>query len=159
MNLNMELFRRTAPDKKLEMVKKATQSELLSLSRLNVERMVKEAGTRINPAHVAKELHIDSDMANNGRNSSINCISQGRKRGSLYFDVYLQGYDTDTTEFCDYDHFVNSEDLCKFEETYLHGGSNMIHAMYYPEDKAKVLKAICIAYIENKYKDKLKKDE
>ena len=159
MDLNIELFRRTSPDKKLEMVKEATQSELLSLSRFNVERMVKEAGTRVNPAHVAKKLHIDSDMANNGRNSSINCISQGRKRDSLYFDVYLQGYDTDTTKICDYDYFVNNENLCEFEEIYLHGGSNIIHAMYYPKDKARVLKAICIAYIENKYKDKLKKDE
>lgn len=159
MDLNTELFRRISPDKKLEMIKKATQSELLSLSRPSVERMVKETGTRINPAHVAKELHIDSDMANNGRNSSINYIFQGRKRGSLYLNIYLQGYDTDTTEPCEYDNFANNEDLCKFEETYLHGGYNIIHAKYYPEDKARVLKAICIAYIENKYKDKLNKDE
>ena len=159
MDLNIELFRRISPDKKLKIVKKATQSELLSLSRPSVERMVKEAGTRINPAHIAKELRIYCDMANNGRNSSINCIFQGRKRGSLYFNIYLQGYDTDTTEPCEYDHFANNEDLCKFEETYLYGGYNVIHAKYYPEDKARVLKAICIAYIENKYKDKLNKDE
>ena len=159
MDLNIELFRRISPDKKLEMIKKATQSELLSLSRLSIERMVKEAGTRINPAHVAKELHIDSDMANNRHNSNINCIFQGRKRNSLYFNVYLQGYDIDTEESCEYDNFANSEDLCKFKETYLYGGYNIIHAKYCPEDKARVLKAICIAYIENKYKDKLNKDE
>lgn len=46
-NVNTELFRRTAPVKKIEIIKNMTQDELLSISKETILRIVKETGRRV----------------------------------------------------------------------------------------------------------------
>lgn len=156
MDLNKELFRKLAPHNKLELLRQAKQSDFLNITFDTLERMVKEAGKRISENHVAKELYIDREFAHNDRNSRVESIYQGRKRGSLYMNIYLQGYDTDTNIQCEVTKFLSREEILgSFTEEYLHGGPCIIQAKYDAEDKARVIHAICLAYIHNKYAAKL----
>ena len=158
MDINIELFKRTAPEKKLAIIKEASIDELKALTTDSIKRMIREAGTRRREGHVAKELYIDREMAHNDRNSSITCIYQGDIRDTWYIDVYIQGYDTDRVVSTTLDNFFEYREVASFVEEYLTSPKITIHAYYEPEDKARVYKAICIAYIENKYADKLVKE-
>lgn len=158
MNINIELFKRTAPEKKLTIIKGASVEELNALTLDSIKRMIREAGTRRREGYVAKILYIDREMAHNDRNSSINCIYQGDTRDTWYLDVYIQGYDTDRVVSTKLDDFHEYREVASFIEEYLTSPKTTIHAYYEPQDKARVYKAICIAYIENKYADKLVKE-
>lgn len=159
MDINIELFKRTAPEKKLAIVKGASIDELKALTTDSIKRMIREAGIRRQENHVAKILYIDREMAHNDRNSSIDCIYQGNTRDTWYLDVYIQGYDTDRVVCTTLDTFFEQREVASFIEEYLTSPKVTIHAYYEPEDKARVYKAICIAYIENKYADKLVKED
>lgn len=155
MDINTELFRRTAPTMKLSLVKGATVAELNMLSPASIEKMIKEAGTKIKEGHTAKILYIDREMAHNDRNSNVRSVYQGNARGTYFLDVYVQGYDTDTIISVPLGTFYKDRLVASFEEEYLTSPKTIIHAYYEPQDKARVFKAICLAYIETKYKDKL----
>ena len=43
-NINVELFKRYAPKKKLEIINSLSESELLSISYTTILRIIKEAG-------------------------------------------------------------------------------------------------------------------
>lgn len=151
MNINTELFKKTRPKNKLAIVKNATMEELLGLTVESIKRMVKEAGTGI----TTKELHIDSEMAHNDRNSHVCKVYMGSKRNTYYYSVYVQGYDTDRVVSVPIEEFQDNRLVASFEEEYLTSPKTIVHAYYEPQDKARVYKAVCIAYIENKYRDKL----
>ena len=45
-NVNIELFRRTSPVKRLEIIENLTQDELLNVTKETILRIVKKAGRR-----------------------------------------------------------------------------------------------------------------
>ena len=46
-NVNIELFKRTSPERKIELIRKLTQAELSGISESTLLRIVKETGRRI----------------------------------------------------------------------------------------------------------------
>ena len=55
-NINVELFKRYAPKKKLEIIEKLNLNGLMNVSTATIERIVKEAGT--NSIRVATNAFI-----------------------------------------------------------------------------------------------------
>ena len=59
-NINVELFKRYAPKKKLEIIEKLSNDELMNVSTATIERIVKEAGTKMYKSR-DKRLYISRD--------------------------------------------------------------------------------------------------
>lgn len=92
-NINVELFKRYAPKKKLEIIEKLNPNELMNVSTATIERIVKEAGTNMYKSR-NKRLYISRDrQRGNSWNSTIEAVEL--IRGKLYLDVYLQYSNTD----------------------------------------------------------------
>ena len=58
MNINIELFKRYKPDKKVQIINELTEDELLNITPATITRIIKEAGTdrkstRLNSSHTS----------------------------------------------------------------------------------------------------------
>ena len=92
-NINVELFKRYAPKKKLEIIDKLNPNELMNVSTATIERIVKEAGTKMYKSR-DKRLYISRDrQRGNSWNSTIEAVEL--ISGKLYLDVYYQYENTD----------------------------------------------------------------
>lgn len=157
-NINVELFKRYQPKKKLEIINKLTKDELLRTSKATVERIVKEAGEKSQHSR-SWRLRISRDLrSGNGWNSDIEEISLWK--GKLYLDVYVQMDHTDTTIEAKYEDFFRSGSDYRGTayETDRYGADYPHHCFYDDDDKAKVMRSILIQYVRDKYADKLKND-
>ena len=54
-NVNIELFKRTSPERKIELIRKLTQAELSGISESTLLRIVKETGRRIKGSRKLKK--------------------------------------------------------------------------------------------------------
>lgn len=161
-NINTELFKRYAPTKKLALINSLSENELLNISYKTILRIIKEAGTPDDPKKRRckfKTLNLKPYDAGNEWNSDINSIYNSTK-DEVWMEVYVQGDDTDTT--CGYklrdflDNRYEEQILGEIHESWDYGYSHTKPAVYDREDRARVIRAICRAYVENKYKEKLK---
>ena len=92
-NINVELFKRYAPKKKLEIIEKLNPNELMNVTTATITRIVKEAGKSMYKSR-NKRLYISRDrQRGNSWNSTIEAVEL--IRGKLYLDVYLQYENTD----------------------------------------------------------------
>ena len=81
-NINVELFKRYAPKKKLEIINNLSTSELLATTPETIKRIAKEAGRSIGKSR-DKVLRIDQDRrSENNWNSSVEAIEY--IKGNLY---------------------------------------------------------------------------
>ena len=102
-NVNIELFKRTSPERKLELIKNLTQAELSGVSKATVLRIVKEAGRR-NPGTRNYELYIHPDRRIGNRwNSEVEGL--WLNKGKLYVIVYIQLDHTDCEKMIPSDDF------------------------------------------------------
>lgn len=157
-NINDFIFTRTAPTKKLEIIKNLSEGELLGITYKTILRIIKVAGrgdtskTRCK----FKTLYIN---AGNNWNSKVKNIYNSKK-DEIFMSVYIQGDDTDTDVSYKLREFLDNryEEQClgHLEESFRNGYEHKVPANYDREDRARVIKAILVAYIENKYPDKLK---
>lgn len=158
-NINTILFTRTAPQKKLQIIEAFTQSELLSISYATVLRIIKEAGygDRTKTRSKFKTLYLKG--ATNNWNSKVTNIFNSKK-DEIFMSVYIQGDDTDTDVSYKLREFLDNryEEQClgHLEESFRNGYEHKVPANYDRSDRARVIKAILIAYLNNKYSDKLK---
>lgn len=153
-DVNIELFKKTSPDRKVELIRNLTQAELSGVSKTTILRIIKEAGRR-NPGTRNYELYIYPDRrTGNQWNSEIEGI--WLNKGKLYVIAYIQLDHTDCEKT------IPSDDFFK-EGVYRgavikedHYGNPQTHYYVYDEkDKAEILKSICLEYIHAKYKSKL----
>lgn len=157
-NINVELFKRYAPKKKLEIINSLSESELLSISYTTILRIIKKAGKGDSGKARNKFKTLFLSDAGNDWNSNVTSIWNGKK-DVVYLSVYIQGDDTDT--YADYklkDFLDNRyENLClgKLHESFRNGYEHDVPANYSRTDRAEVIKAILTAYIKNKYNKKL----
>lgn len=157
MNINVDLFRRFQPEKKLEMINKMTQSELLSVSPETVKRIIKEAGTNRYKSR-NKELKIARERrVGNNWNSDLESVEL--YKGKLYVGLYVQYGDceTDTTEIEEYAKFFKSGEYLG----QIKGIDRCFNPKYYyfrydSEAKAECMRSILLEYVNRKYADKLK---
>lgn len=157
-NINVELFKRYAPKKKLEIINSLSENELLSISYATVLRIIKEAGKGDSNKTRSKYKTLFLSDAGNDWNSNVTSIWNGKK-DVIMMSVYIQGDDTDT--YTDYklkdflDNRYENQCLGKLHESFRNGYEHKVPANYDRADRAKVIKAILTAYVRNKYNDKL----
>ena len=159
MDINNFLFTRTAPKKKLAVINTLSQGDLLTVTYKTVLRIIKEAG--VGDSHKTrykfKTLYLSG--ATNDWNSKVRNIYNSKK-DEVYLSVYIQGDDTDTEVSYKLRYFLDNryEEQClgHLEESFRNGYEHKVPANYDRADRARVIKAILTAYIENKYADKLK---
>ena len=157
-NINVELFKRYAPKKKLEIINSLSENELLSISYATILRIIKEAGKGDSGKARNKFKTLFLSDAGNDWNSNVTSIWNGKK-DVIMMSVYIQGDDTDT--YADYklkdflDNRYENQYLGKLHESFRNGYSHDVPANYDRADRAKVIKAILTAYVRIKYNDKL----
>ena len=161
IDINVELFKRYAPKKKLEIVEKLSFDELMNVSMTTLERIVKEVGKGAwsEKRSRNKRLSISSDLQKgNNWNSDIEEISL--YKGKLYLGVYLQYENTDTIDETTADSFFSRGDtridICRDDR---YGNPRTYYAVYEEEDKAEVMRSILLQYIYSKYKEQLKENK
>ena len=159
MDINNFLFTRTAPKKKLAVINTLSQGDLLSVTYKTILRIIKEAGVGDSNKTRCKFKTLYLSGATNDWNSKVRNIYNSKK-DEVYLSVYIQGDDTDTEVSYKLRDFLDNryEEQClgKLDESFRNGYEHKVPANYDRSDRARVIKAILTAYIENKYSDKLK---
>lgn len=159
MDINNFLFTRTAPKKKLAVINTLSQGDLLSVTYKTILRIIKEAGHGDTNKTRCKFKTLYLSGATNDWNSKVRNIYNSKK-DEVYLSVYIQGDDTDTEVSYKLSDFLDNryEEQClgKLDESFRNGYEHKVPANYDRSDRARVIKAILTAYIENKYADKLK---
>ena len=153
-NINQELFKRYAPQKKLEIVSNLSTSELLATTPETVKRIAKEAGKKIGLRR-DKVLRISQDRRiGNNWNSTVEAVEI--INGKLHLDVYFQMDSTDTNIYVNYDVFMKGNEYHgKHYTTNRYGDKVPNYFIYDRQDKAGVIKSILLEYVYTKYADKL----
>lgn len=154
MDINIELFKRTAPEKKLEIINKLSKGELLNITELTLLRIVKEAGHG-KPRSRNKQLFISYEkQAGNNWNSQVEGIEL--YKGILSLNMYVQYSNTDTNKDANLKDFLRRGEYrghINYEDRY--GNQQTSYFTYDDSDKARVIKSICLEYIYTKYASKL----
>lgn len=158
-NINVELFKRYAPEKKLEIIDKLNSDDLMKVSTATFERIVKETGKGAwsEKRSRNKRLRIRSSLQKgNNWNSDIEEISL--YKGKLYLGVYLQYENTDTSdETMAASFFRRGETRIDIRRDDRYGNPRTYYAVYDEDDKAEVARSILKEYVYTKYHEKLKK--
>lgn len=154
MDINKIIFSRTAPAKKVEIVKTLSISQLLSITPETIARMVKETGSGISKSR-NKELRISSDLrTGNNWNSEVEGVRL--YKGELSVDLYLQYENTDTNTYDSLEKFLNKGDYRgSVIRSDRYGNNRHYYFTYSVADKAAVVQSILMEYLNRKYKDKL----
>lgn len=148
MNINEILFKGDI-NERINAVKNASESDLLRLSEDSIKRMLKEQG-RDNYYKDRKTLYFD--RVSNEWNAWAKDVEL--YNGKLFIEFYVQYSNTDT-DTCEYlSKFLGSGEFrgsISYEDRY--GGSHTAYYRFNSHDKAKVMKAICLEYL-NRCKEK-----
>ena len=155
MNVNNFIFTRTQPKKKLEVIEKLSDSELLAVSESTVKKIIQEVGQRRYKSR-DKELRIDYDRrVGNNWNSTVESVDL--VKGKLYVGFYIQYENTDTNTSDDYeDFFKRGNYRGEIRRLDRYGNGRTYYFCYDESDKARVMKSILLEYVYSKYADKLK---
>lgn len=153
-NINIEIFKRYTPIKKLDIINALTENELLAVKTETIIRIIKEAGEKKYKSR-EKKLRILSDRrVGNDWNSTVKAVEMLHKKP--YIEFYLQMDDTDTDVISEWDNFIKTGDYRgKGCETNRYGDKVPHYFVYNPKQKAEVIKSILLEYVHTKYKEKL----
>lgn len=161
ININIELFKRYAPQKKLEIINSLSENELLSITYRTVLRIIKEAGKGDSGKRRNRFKTLFLDDAGNNWNSTVTSIWNGKKE-EVMLSVYIQGDDTDTYSEYHLKDFLDNrnENQClgKLHESFRNGYEHDVPANYNRTDRTRVIRSICTSYVNNKYSLKSKKN-
>jgi len=155
MNVNNFIFTRTQPKKKLEVIEKLSNDDLLAVSESTVKKIIQEVGQRRYKSR-DKELRIDYDRrVGNNWNSTVESVDL--VKGKLYIGFYIQYENTDTNTSDDYkDFFKRGNYRGEIRRLDRFGNGRTYYFCYDESDKARVMKSILLEYTHCKYADKLK---
>lgn len=154
IDVNTELFKRTSPVKKIEIIKNLTQGELSRVTEATIFRIVKETGRRRKGTR-DYEFYVNLDRRKgNNWNSEVEGIWLYKRKLSVV--VYIQYDDTDSSLLVPFNDFFKKGDFrgtIKRDDRY---GNPQTHYYVYDEnDKTEVMRSFCLEYINTKYKSKL----
>lgn len=152
MNINKIIFTRTAPSKKVGIVKNLTIPELLSINYATIMRVVKETGTKQSNSR-NKTFRMTRPVSNdwNAEFEGVNLY-----RGKLFADIYLQFDSTDTNVTVPFEDFLKKGDFRGSITRPDRYNNPQTHYFTFREiDKAIVLGRLLMDYLNRKYKDKL----
>lgn len=157
MNINVEIFKRYQPEKKLALIEALSESELLMLSSASIIRIIKEVGKGSSSRERShnKDLNLLTSVSNNW-NADVEGFAYYKK--TLYVEIYLQYSNTDTTTS---DTFANFDKTSSYRGSYewddRYGHPQTTYFTFDSSDKARVYKQLLITYVKKKYKDILNK--
>lgn len=152
MNFNKIIFTRTAPAKKVEIVKNLTIPELLSINYGTILRVVKETGAK--QANSRNKTFKMTRPVSNDWNAEFEGVNL--YRGKLYADIYLQYDSTDTNVSVPFEDFLKKGDFRGSITRPDRYNNPQTHYFTFREiDKAIVLGRLLMDYLNRKYKDKL----
>ena len=158
IDVNTELFKRTAPVRKIGIIENLKQDELLGISKETIIRIVKEIGRR-KPGSRNYEFYVTPERR---RGNDWNSFIEGLwlYKGKLSLITYIQLDDTDTTVIVPLNDFFKEETFrgsIKTEDFY--GNIQTEYFVYGKRAKAEVIRSFCLEYINTKYKSKLSNNE
>ena len=158
IDVNIELFKRISPVKKIEIIKNLKQDELLGISKETIIRIVKEIGRRKTDSR-NYEFYVTPERR---RGNDWNSFIEGLwlYKGKLSLITYIQLDDTDTTVIVPLNDFFKEETFrgsIKTEDFY--GNIQTEYFVYGKRAKAEVIRSFCLEYINTKYKSKLSNNE
>ena len=149
MDINKIIFSRTAPAKKVEIVKNLTQAELLSINPATIMRIVKETGTK--QLSSRNKTFRMTDPVSNDWNAEF--LGVDLYRGELFADIYLQYGSTDTNTSIPLGEFLRKGDFKgSITRTDRYGNPQTHYFTFREIDKATILGRILMDYINRKYK-------
>ena len=151
MNINIEIFKRYAPGKKLRIIKGLSDLELLAISTETVTRIIKEEGTNFYKSR-DKRLHV-SPKFKTGNNWDSTFTGVELIKGKLYVSLYVQYSNTDTETTETYAKFFSMGEyrgFVHYEDRY--GNSQTDYFTYSQSDKARAIKSLLLEYVQRKYK-------
>lgn len=157
MNINVEIFKRYQPEKKLALIETLSESELLMLSSASIIRIIKEVGNGSSSRERShnKDLKLLTSVSNHW-NADVEGFTYYKK--ILYVEICLQYSNTDITRL---DPFANFDKVNSYRGFYeWKDGYGHPHTTYFTfdsSDKARVYKQLLITYVKKKYKDILNK--
>lgn len=152
MNINKIIFSRTAPAKKVGIVKNLTIPELLSINYATILRVVKETGTK--QSNSRNKTFSMSNSVSNDWNAEFQGLNL--YRGKLLADIYLQYDSTDTNVIVPFEDFLKKGDFRgSTTRTDQFGNPQTDYFTFREIDKAIVLGRLLMDYLNRKYKDKL----
>lgn len=155
MNINEIIFSRTAPAKKVEIVKNLSEGELLMLTPDSARRIIREVGSTIYKSR-DKELRL-SNRTGNDWNSEV--IGLRTYKSILYLDLYVQYSNTDTTVSETYERFFAHGDYRgSITRNDSYGNPRTFYFTYTISEKAECVRALLLQYLHNKYKERLGED-
>lgn len=157
VNINVELFKRYAPKKKLEIIEALTENELKAISFETIKRMIKEAGTNFNKSRDKKLFLSSKRTTGNNWNSTINGVEL--IKGGLFVSFYIQYENTDTETNDRFSKFITSGEYqgeIKRDDRY--GNPRTYYFIYDESDKLRFIRRLLMEYVYTKYSDKLKED-
>lgn len=154
-NINVELFKRYSPKKKLELIENLTPAELMNITTATIVKIVKEAGVNMYKSR-NKRLFISRDrQRGNNWNSTIEAVDL--IKGKLWLDVYMQFDNTDGNTSLPLPLFLRSgESRAEITRDDRYGNPRTYYAHYDEGDKQRVIRSILEEYVYTKYHDKLK---
>lgn len=153
-NVNTEIFKRTSPVKKIEIIENLTQEELSRVLEKTIFRIVKEIGRRRKGSR-DYEFYVNPDRR---KGNNWNSVIEGvwLYKGKLSVMVYVQFDNTDTSLLVPFNDFFRKGDFkgtIKRDDRY---GNPQTHYYVYDEkDKSEIIRSFCLEYVNTKYKSKL----
>jgi hypothetical protein len=152
-NINEVLFSRTKPANKLAIIEELSDSELLSVTKDTIVRIVKEVGHN---HYKSRDKGVRFANDGNKWNSTIESIDI--IKGKVYVDFYIQMDSTDTNDSDTLDNFLRrGEYRGVVYESDMYGTKFPYYYRYYDKDKAGVIRDLLKCYVKRKYKDVLAK--
>lgn len=155
-NINLELFKRYAPKRKLSIIESLTQEELLAITPATITRMVREAGEFHYKSKRDKTLMVSRQRrTGNDWNSWFNGVDL--LKGKLYVNFYIQYDNTDTNDCISYGEFVRDRDRFRgtIKTTDRFDNPQTYYYFYENDDRARAIKSLLLEYVYTKYADKL----
>lgn len=165
MDLNKELFRRTAPAKKLELIENATAAELSAVKAETIIRCVQEVGE---PAFWSKEpkkrvtsKKLRCDRVSNGWDATFYHVAiYGREHKlNFHFEGIIDNRYIDCDGFC---HDLNFKEMTSTQtikkEVQYEGRDNHPHWETFRwdwDERMECIRSILTTYIKTKYSSKL----
>lgn len=152
MDINKIIFSRTAPAKKVEIVKNLFEAPLLTITPDTIKRMVKETGTKLYQSR-DKQLRLSNYISNDWNA----CIKGVRTcKGNLYVDIYLQYENTDAdTSVSLQDFLAAGEYRGSIIRSDRHGNDRHYYFYFTQSEKAEYVRELLLTYLHIKYPDKL----
>ena len=152
MNINKIIFTRTAPAKKVGIIKNLNIPELLSINYATILRVVKETGTK--QSNSRNKIFRMTRPVSNGWNAEFEGVNL--YRGKLFADIYLQYDSTDTNVSVPFEDFLKKGDFRgSITRNDQYGNPQTYYFTFREIDKAIVLGRLLMDYLSRKYKDKL----